>query len=333
MKPAKSPHGKRVRTPVVETVAQTAVAEASAPVTRAAQNRSAQYDALIRRVAAGQHGVAERGQLIAAGVPPHLIDYRLRTHRLEMLHRGVYRIGPVRSPYECEAAALLACGDGAVLSHQTAAALWDIRRSREERPVEVIIRRGYRVRGAAVRVHRIATLCPDEIAMFEGLPITTPARTLLDLAPRLAERELEQAVARAERNGLADRARVDALLVRYPRRAGTRVLRALFGAGTPAFTRSEAESRFLLLIRRAGLPKPEVNMRVLRYEVDFLWRTEQVVVEIDGAAYHSDRNTFESDRIRDATLQIAGFRVIRVTWKQLTSHPEAVLVCITRALG
>lgn len=163
--------------------------------------------------------------------------------------------------------------------------------------------------------------------------MTTGTRTILDLSAGLARRDLENAVARAERANLVNRSELLAMLDRNPGHAGVAALRAILHEGAdPALTRSEAEERFLSLIRRAQLPVPRVNVRVGAWEVDFLWHTERLVVEVDGFAFHSSLQQFESDRRRDAGLTARGLRIMRITWRQLTTEPEAVLVRLAQAL-
>jgi len=292
-------------------------------------------DSMILRLAAGQHGVVEYRQLIEAGISPAQIQHRVAAGRLERLHRSVYRAGSVAAMYEREMAAVLACGRGAVLSHCSAAAVWQLLRQIDgAAAVEVSIVRGYRVRGAGVRVYRFATLQPDEVTRHVGLPITTPARTLLDVARTLDAWQLEQILARAVRDGLVSVDALALLLKRHPRQRGTRALRRLLAASVgPAFTRSEAEARFLALIRKAGLADPVCNVVVKGFEVDFLWRAERLIVEIDGFAYHSSRDAFERDRRRDALLTAAGLRVLRFTWRQLVDQPEVLVARVAQALG
>jgi len=183
-------------------------------------------------------------------------------------------------------------------------------------------------------VYRTQLLPPDEVTRLRRIPVTTPARTLLDLATVLPLRELEQAIAEAERRYDGAQRRLLALLARYPARAGTAKLRELLGGSrNPAFTRSEAERKFLELVRRAGLPAPEPNVRLHGYEVDFLWRDEVLAVEIDGYAFHHDRSAFEADRRRDADLAAHGIQAIRITWRQITDEPEATLVRLVQALA
>lgn len=291
-------------------------------------------DDRINALAAKQHGLVARKQLLEVGLPLHVVDYRVKKGRLRPVHRGVYHVGPLRSRYEREAAAVLACGPTAVLSHRSAAALWKLLSYRSDAVcIEVSAPGGSRALGVAVRVHRIAELPADERTTVEGIAITSAARTILDLAGSIGGRELERAAALAERERLVNRAQLQKLLSRYPRRSGTRALRTLLSqAGGPAFTRSEAESRFLELVRRAQLPAPETNVGLQGFEVDILWRAPRLVVEIDGFSFHSSPRAFERDRRRDAVLAAAGFRVMRVTWAQLVRQPEALLVRLAQAL-
>jgi len=300
-----------------------------------AAGRRPDTDDTIFAIAARQHGVVSRPQLLGVGVPAHAIDDRLQKGRLRRLHRGVYGLGPCPARYEREAAAVFACGDGAVLSHRTASALWELTPPpRRRAPVDVATSRRLRGPRCGVRLHLASGLSPDEIGHHHGLPLTTPARTLLDLAACATRGELERALARGERTRALTHDIVETLLARHPGRPGAPMLRALLGApGGAALTRSEAESRFLELVRRAPVPYPEANAIVEGLEVDFAWRTERLVVEIDGYAHHADRAAFERDRRRDGVLAAAGFRVIRVTWRQLTKEPELVLVRLAQALA
>lgn len=291
----------------------------------------------IAAITARQHGVVTRAQLVEVGLTPDAIDGRVRSKRLRPLHRGVYvpgsLVGPLLPPRAREMAAVLACGPGATVSHGSAASLWSITPERGDGlPVHVTVP-GDRTR-PGIRVHRVRTLAAEETAVLDGIPVTTPARTLLDLAAHLRARDLEQAIARAERLDLTDARELLALLERRRPRRGVRLLRSLIGeGGRPALTRSAAEERFLGLTRQGKLPVPEANARVAGFEVDFLWRSEAVAVEVDGFAYHSSRRTFESDRQRDAELAARGIQVVRVTWRQITGEPHAVLVRLARTLA
>ncbi|MEJ2187121.1 MAG: DUF559 domain-containing protein [Gemmatimonadota bacterium] len=196
------------------------------------------------------------------------------------------------------------------------------------------MRGAQRLPGSSVRVHRVPDLRADEITTFHGIPVTTPARTILDLAGALGPRELEGMVAQAERTGLATREEITALAARYPRRAGTRRLRALLARGEdPAFTRSKLEAAVLDMTRTARLPKPQTNVLLCGYEVDFFFRGAGVVLEVDGFVYHSSRASFEADRRRDMAMEAEGYRVIRVTWRQIRKERDAVLARLAQALA
>ena len=299
-----------------------------------AGSTAATPDQVIRSLAARQHGVVSRAQLVGAGVSPRIIEHRLSKGYLEPLHRGVYRAGPAPARREREMAAVLACGPEAVLSHASAGVEWKLLpRVSPSDPVEVSTRVAYRQPGPGIRLHRVSTLTPNETTILDGVPITTPARTILDLASFLKPQALEGALARAERRSLVDRDGISHLLAGRRWLRGAPALRAILARGSaPAFTRSEAEDRFLQLIRRAHLPAPETNWIVEGYEVDFVWRSGRLVAEVDGFEFHSSRAAFEGDRERDAALMAAGFRVLRVTWRQLARAPEMVVARLRRAL-
>jgi hypothetical protein len=286
----------------------------------------------MRRLAARHHGVVTHEQLIAIGFSKDMIHKRVRSGVLRRLHRGVFLLGPVAPPLAPAMAAVLACGERAFLSHGSAGRLQSITPYLPNpRTIEVtVVERDPRPRG--VRVHRVRALAPDEITTFQRIPITTPARTLLDLAPQLNPRQLERSLAESLRRRLVRPATLDALLARHPGRPGTPALRRLLESD-PAFTRSELEERFLALVRGAGLPDPEANAELGPYEIDCVWREERLAVELDGWDFHSDRAAFEADRRRDAELVARGHRVIRITWRQLRDEPLAVAARLAAALA
>ena len=258
-----------------------------------------QLRSLIMELATSQHGVVARRQLEAAGIPTTFLNREVRTGWLQRIHRGVYGVGPPVAPNRQEMAAALACGDGAAVSHTSAAVLWGFMpkpSGRRKTPIHVTVRRGHS-RPPGIRVSRIP-LAPDETTTLRGIPITTPERTLLDLAASLPVRDLERALGEALALRLADPQRIRTLVGRYRRRAGARHLAALVEDSPTALTRSEAERRFLELIRQAKLPLPETNVKVQGFEVDFLWRKAKLVVEMDGFAFHRSAKAFEVDRRR-----------------------------------
>ena len=214
------------------------------------------------------------------------------------MHRGVYQVGPTRARYGEEMAAVLAIGAGAALSHHSAAAIWGF--GRRDREVHVTVQRRGRRSRPGIRVHQTLSL---EAAVHDGLPVTTPARTLEDLARALSGDELDRAREQAHLLGLVIPDGDDR---------------------QPEFTRSEAERRLKQLCRAARLPMPRTNARVNGYEVDAFWPAQRLIVEVDGYRYHRTRQAFERDRRKDAALQAAGFRVVRITWNRLTTEPYSV---------
>ncbi len=244
------------------------------------------------------------------------------------MHRGVYALGHTALPELArETAAVLACGESAVLSHHSAAAVWGLRPSRTDVDVDVtVVGRNCGVKHG-IRLHRVQSLVAADVRRHESIPISSPARALLEVASDLSRRELERALDEGLVRGVLTRGAVRAMLTRNRRRRGSARLAALLSSGAATtITRSEAEERFLTLVRKGCLPQPEVNVRLGRYVADFLWRAERLVVETDGFAFHGDRGAFERDRRRDAELTAAGFTVLRFTWHQLLAEREVILV-------
>lgn len=288
--------------------------------------------AVAAAIATRQHGLVTRRQLTEAGIACHVIDRRVGSGRLQPVHRGVYQVGPILSNRAREMAACLACGPSAVISHRSAAGVWTILPPDPPgTPVEVSVADG-QPRRPGIRVHRIGSFERHELTVVDRIPITTPARTLLDLAVAASARTIERALG----EGLALRCvtlrQVRETIERHRRLPGCRRLEAVLDRGQPDVTQSEAEERFLALVRRGDLGSPETNVRIGSYEVDFLWRAERMVVEVDGWTFHSSRRAFERDRRRDGDLAGLGFRVVRVTWEALVDEPMRVVGQVARAL-
>jgi very-short-patch-repair endonuclease len=294
----------------------------------------ASVDRETARLAARQHGVVSRAQLREAGLSDAAITRRSEAGRLHVVHRGVYSVGhTVLGRHGRWMAAVLAGGPGAVLSHASAAALWEIRPSAAV-VIDVTTRRTGRKR-AGLRIHGPRALPPGEVTVRDGIPVTTAARTLLDRAAVLQRRALERALDEAEIRELTDYPALDALARAHPGYRGASRLRATLQArraGTTA-TKTELEERFLKLCRAHGLPTPLVNTWVEFKEVDFLFEDARLIVETDSWAYHRTRHAFESDRARDALLARAGYRTLRFTDRQLTQTPQAVADAIAAVLA
>ena len=222
-------------------------------------------------------------------------------------------------------AAVLACGRGAVLGFRDGAAHWAIRDTSRTK-IDVIAPRSVHPR-PGIDVHRVRALHPDDWTVHEGIPVTTVARTLLDLGDVLRPRDVERAFDEAERLGLLDLRAVEAACLRGHGRHGLKVLRRLIEDRRPSLvdTRSALERSFIPFCRDHGVPIPSVNVAVGGLTVDALWCNQRLVAELDGYEFHGKtRAAFEGDRARDATLLLAGFRVIRLTWRRLHRDPERV---------
>lgn len=267
-------------------------------------DEAASRDRSLARLAAVQHGVVSSAQLADVGLDRSATMRRARAGRLHLIHRGVYAVGHAGIGFEGRLmAAVLACGPGSVLSHRSAAELWGML-PEARGPVHVTVpTHAGREKRHGLIVHRSVTLGSAAIAEREGIPLTSPRRTLEDLHRRLDAEQHRRALRRAVDLGLLE--------VASWRRE--------------ALTRSELERRFLALCRRRRLPRPEVNARIGGYEVDFLWPERMLIVETDGFEFHRSREAFERDRERDAVLQARGYRVLRLTARQVEHDPAAVV--------
>jgi predicted transcriptional regulator of viral defense system len=247
-------------------------------------------DALIARLAAQQHGVVTRAQLIRLGLSSRQIDHRLATGRLHRLHRGVYLVGhSVPPPFALEMAAVLAFDGRAVLSHRSAAKLWELLAYEGE--VEVtVVGRGIRQR-PGMRVHVVRSLDRRDVTKRRGIPITTPPRTVLDLAETASEREVDRAFEEGRISRRVSRRQLEQLLARSPGRHGAAVIGGLLESeNEPRRTKSELEQMMLAIVDSANLPHPEVNAMVGPHEVDLVWRREKVAVEVDSWRFHRTRH-------------------------------------------
>jgi very-short-patch-repair endonuclease len=293
-------------------------------------------DREIGRLAAGQQALITRAQLIGLGVGRGAIQHALSRGRLHLMHRGVYALvaSTALPPLAAERAAVLACGDSAVLGCHSAAAVWTIRPFLAGDVEVLVVGKETGRRRPGICVHRVADLHLRDILSHDGIPITSPARAILDISPQLSERSLERAFDEALVRKIMTIGAVNAVLARYPHARGAGRIRALARPDRKTTaTRSKGEEQFLTMVRKARLPDPEVNVRLGRFVADFLWRRERIVLEVDGYDYHRGRGAFERDHERDAEHQHSDFLVIRATWRQLEETPEAVLVWVATALA
>ena len=275
-------------------------------------------DRAIAALADRQHGNVTRGQLIGLGMSCAQIDHRVRIGRLHRVHHGIYSVGrPPRTALERASAAILACGPGAVLSHRSALALWDLTQwgwtiavttpSMRHRP--------------GIELHRSNRLTPRDVRRRHGLRVTSPARTLLDCAPIIGAGALARAVNEGRHRKIVRPIDLADVIRRFPRHPGARFLAGLVHTpGGP--TRSGWEDSFPEFCRRHGLPDPIMAAIVAGYEVDALFPREKVIVELDGWTYHSSRESFEGDRERDATTLAAGHVTVRITYERMLARPH-----------
>ncbi len=277
-----------------------------------------------------QHGVLSRQQLVVAGLGRRTIARRVEAGRLYRLHRGVYAFGRGEvTPRGKLMAAVLACGDGALLSHRSAAALWGLCGT-PHGDVEVSAPRGRTRPGIAV--HECGVPREDR-AIVNRIPVTSVARSLFDLAEVVDEHRLDAAFEEADRLGLLELRALEEVCARgQGRHALPRVRRLIDAARFPEPARSSLKARFLVFCRDHDLPTPQTNVLVLNREVDAFWPKPRLIVEVDGWSFHRHRAAFERDRARDAAMQAAGYRVIRVTHRRLEREPEAVATDLHRLL-
>lgn len=289
-------------------------------------------DRAIARVALAQHGVISLAGLEQLGLAAETARKRVVTGRLHRVHRGVLSIVPpeLLARRGRFMAAVLACGAGAALSHRSASVLRDLGvRAGSWIDVTAPGSRGRSRDG--IRVHSAATLHARDVTLVDGIPTTTPARTLLDLCEDATRREVERALDRAEVQRVLDTAALDDVLSRAGGRRGAGLLASVLAvhrAGS-TLTRSRLEEAFLKICRTAGLPPDAVNAWIPYRdgggaEADFLWRERKLIVEVDGRDVHTTRRAFESDRRRDQRLATLGYRVIRFTWRQVVDEPAYV---------
>jgi len=283
----------------------------------------------LMELARRQWGVVTREQLMESGLRTRGISDWVRSGRLVRLHRGIYAYGHDRLRIEGRwLAAVLACGPGAALSHGGAGQLWEIRQSKSAYIDVTVPSRAGRIRRKGIRVHRSGRITPQEVTVRSGIPVTTVARTLLDLADVLDGQALRRAVTEAEYRGRFDLTSLNAVVEANPGRRGRKVLEA--ADARRHRTRSPLEDRFLRFKDRYGVEEPECNVHMEGYEVDFLWCRVGLAVELDGLAEHGTREAVRRDREKDRALWRVGVRVMRLTGGAL-KDVEAVLGDLVQA--
>ena len=289
----------------------------------------------VAQLAASQYGVVGRRQLTEAGLGPEWIDRQLAARRLCRVHAGVYALVPSRllKRHGRYLAAVIACGDGALVSHRDAGTLWKIRAGASG-AIDITVPRGRTRTHRGIVVHTTRAWHPDDISERAGIPCTSLPRTLVDLAAVERPHRLERALELAQHERIFDGRTIAAALERANGRRGVARLRHLLAelSDEPPPTRTEIERCFLRLVRNAGLPPPKVNEHIGKYEVDFHWPAHRLVVETDGRATHGTDQAFEEDRRRDLYLRLAGWDVMPFTWRQVTRESAQVTEALRRRL-
>lgn len=275
-------------------------------------------DEAVVALARRQHGIVTAEQLRRAGLGPRAISGRVSRGWLRRVHKGVYLVGALASELTAPTAALAAYGPNAVISHRTAATIWGLLPPRPGDPVHITLLNANRRGREGVRVHRAQRV---EIRRRHGLRLTSPAQTVADL-----DHDVERAYNEALVLNLTTHQEVRRHAARSPS------LKAVVEEA-PGMTRSRMERELRELIAQAGLPAPQTNVKVHGYEVDLYWPAHRLVVEFDGWSTHSSRSAFESDRLKDAALQLAGERVLRVTGRQLGGSRHQLVARLASALS
>lgn len=272
--------------------------------------QNATPDSKCAAIASSQHGVITFEQLLACGLSQAGVQRRLSAGRLHRVYRGVFAVGHTALGNEGRwMAAVLAIGEGAVLSHRSAAELWGLLKAGSGLIHVTVPGDNGRRKRQGLLIHRSSSLPKADCTHESGIAVTTPARTIRDLRRTAPAGVVAAALRQANFKGLE-----------------------IGNEESSAGEFSELERRFLRFCHRNGLPQPEVNVKLGPYRVDFLWRRQMLVVETDGWKAHRGQQGFEDDRARDVYLQTRGFRVVRITWRQLEDDHASVLALLRRLL-
>lgn len=284
----------------------------------------------VARIAGEQDNVISRDQLLGAGLGRGAIAHRVKAGTMQRLHRTVYLLGAAPpTPIGRARAAVLSCGPDAVVSHRSAAHLFGLLPESDGEIDVTAVGRNFGPRSGIQR-HRVAHMPREDVTTMRGLRITSVARTICDLAATESAGDVEHAFQEALYRRLVTPRALAAVLGREPTRRGAPAIRALIR--DPRLTRSQRERLLLRLIDQAQLPRPVTNVRTHGHLVDVLWPAERLIVEFDGWRAHGHRRAFETDRKRDQILVAAGYRVVRITDRQLLDEPVAVVARIAQAL-
>jgi hypothetical protein len=299
-------------------------------------------DQALSDLSLAQHGVFALDQLRALGLAAPAVRSRRAAGRLHRIHHTVYSLVPkeLLKREGLYMAAVLACGEGAVLSHRSAAALLELRDWGHTK-IEVTVPRRSARRHDGIKVHRSTTLIDEDVTELNNIPCTTVHRTLFDLAEVVTQRQLERSFDQAEISERLDLNAINDQLKRNPTRPGAKAVRDVlethYIGKTPTW--SENEEALLAITRELGIPDPDTNQFIVlddggpAIRVDFVWRDQRVIVEADSNKWHNTRQRFEQDRVRDQRLTAAGWKIIRTTWRQMKHRPHELRPLLLKLLA
>jgi hypothetical protein len=299
-------------------------------------------DQALSDLSLAQHGVFALDQLRALGLAAPAVRSRRAAGRLHRIHHTVYSLVPkeLLKREGLYMAAVLACGEGAVLSHRSAAALLELRDWGHTK-IEVTVPRRSARRHDGIKVHRSTTLTDQDVTEVNNIPCTTVHRTLFDLAEVVTQRQLERSFDQAEISERLDLNAINDQLKRNPTRPGAKAVRDVlethYIGKTPTW--SENEEALLAITRELGIPDPDTNQFIVpddggpAIRVDFVWRDQRVIVEADSNKWHNTRQRFEQDRVRDQRLTAAGWTIIRTTWRQMKHRPHELRPLLLKLLA
>lgn len=278
----------------------------------------------LAELAKRQYGVVTFAQLRGLGFSKAAIGRASRARRLHRVHQGVYAVGHGILPRRGRClAAVLACGEGAVLSHGAAAWLTGLLPGLPQTIDVTVPRKGGR--HPDIAVHHAPALGRAECRVLVGIPITTLERTLLDVAAARSAWDLNTAVERAERRGILDLGAVDTMIRRRRGNRGVARLRiATEIYRDPVFSRARSERLFLAMVKAAALPRPAINTWVEKFEIDAYWERERFAVEVDGWEAHGTRQAFEDDHLRWEEMKLSGIEVVPISARRVEKHPAEV---------
>lgn len=291
-------------------------------------------DKAVTQIAGGQRNLIGTEQLFECGLGKDAVARRVRAGWLRLVFQGVYSVGSGElPPLALEFGALMSCGKGALVSHRSAAFVWGMRKNPPPEVEVSVVGLGCRSR-KGMRLHRIRALDKRDLRRHEGLWVSSPARVVLEIAAVGSRDELVDVIDQ----GLALRRFTardlkDVLARNRGRRGAARMAEILGDETAMAISRSRAEKALLRLIRDARLPMPETNVKFGRFEADFVWHQERVIVELDSPTFHSGPGAVERDREKDFLFRGAGFDVLRPTRRHVVYEPTRVLVLLARALA